>query len=114
MTGLTENERDSLSDFDTVGRITEREFRIDSIDAEQQLFWIEDARGIKISFIVNHIDPQSEIGQHVQELSDYDFVTLSADRLQKSTDHMPRWFVTEITDLRSEQGTEQNAFGDQA
>jgi len=111
MTELTDDERSHLPDHQQISSISEREFEIHEVNPDDQVFWIEDRRGFYISFIVSHVSPDSDLGKQVQKLPDNDYVTLSAIRLCKGEDYMPRWYLTEITDVRSSQGPEQNVFG---
>lgn len=110
MTGLTDAEREHLPDHQQISSISKREFEIHKVNPDDQVFWIEDSRGFHISFFVSHVSPDSDLGALVRKLPENDYVTLSAIRLCKGEDYIPRWYLTEITDLRSSEGPEQNVF----
>lgn len=110
MTGLTDAEQEQIPNHAEVESVSRHEFKIHEVKTGKQVLWIEDLRGFHISFILDHIDPDSDLGQKVKTLPDNDYVTMSGVRLTKSVDHMPRWYLTEITDLRSSEGPERNAF----
>jgi hypothetical protein len=110
MTELTDAEREYLPDYQKISSITEREFKIHKVKPDDQVFWIENDRGYHISFIVSHVSPDSNLGAIVQTLSENDYVTLSAVRLRKGEGYIPRWYLTEITGVRSSQGPEKNVF----
>lgn len=110
MAELTDTERAQIPDFHEINRVQKREFEIHDVNKGEQVLWIEDSRGFRISFLLRHIGPDSDLGSMVKELPKNDYVTLSGVRLTKSSDHMPRWYLTEITDVRSSSGPERNVF----
>jgi hypothetical protein len=109
---LTTHEQEALPDWDVMQSVSEREFKIHDVTPEQELFWIEDSRSMYISISVQHVDPDSAIGEYISELCAGGFITMSAKRLDPGDGKIPGWFVTEVHEVRPPRGTERNAFGE--
>lgn len=114
MREITDEERNALPGWNKINYLTEVEFRIDKIVPKQEYFWLEvkGETSQKISFSARHVSPDSGVGSVIQQLPVYDYVTVSAVRLEKDKDHMPEWFITAAGNLRHAAGVEKNAFGE--
>lgn len=104
------NEKENLPGYTEIDRIENQEFKINNVNTEKQVLWIRTEDGRKISFIMTHIDPDSEVGQMAQRLPDSDYVTLSGVRLRKDEGYMPRWYLIGISEVRRSEGSERNVF----
>lgn len=110
MVRISESEKHNLPDHNEISKIKDEEFRINKVNKSQQIVWITTDNGMHISILLNHINPESEVGNLVKKFEENKFVQLSAVRLQKSEDHMPRWYLTGVSKVREPQGSEKNVF----
>lgn len=109
MAKLTDSEEEAIPDHNKIDSFTSEEFRIDEVNAKDQVVWMCE-NNMKISFILKHVSPESEVGELVSKLPDADFATISAKRLQKGSEYIPRWYLTGISEVRSAKGAEKNVF----
>jgi hypothetical protein len=107
---LNDQEREALPDWTEENSFEETEFKIDEVEADKQRFWVKDKDGMYICFNAVHIDPDSEIGAKVSEIPNSDRITMSGVCLRKNEGAVPDWFLTEIYEVRSDEGTERNPF----
>lgn len=110
MAKITDSEREQIPDHNKISEINNEVFEIKEVDKSQQLVWIITKDNRHISIILEHISPDSKLGTTVKKLKSGKFVKLSADRLQKSSKYMPRWYLTEISNIREPKGSEKNVF----
>lgn len=104
------SEKENLPRYTEIGRIENQEFEISYVNTEKQVLWIRTEDGRKISFIMTHIDPDSEAGQMAQRLPDSNYVILSGVRLRKGEGYIPRWYLMSISEVHQSEGSERNVF----
>lgn len=94
-----------------VGSVTNGEFRVEEINQDDEEIWatpVGDHRNIL--FHLEHVNPSSDLGSKVQQMSEGDYIEIDATRYQKDPEYVPFWCIEAIYTVREPDGVEQNAF----
>ncbi len=92
------------------GETATAEVEIDTINPERETLLLTQGTHTAMNVRVDDIDPDSELGEKLGRLSEYDYVTATFEFERPQPDIIGWWRIKEIHDLRRAEGAERNAF----